>query len=349
MPWRNCCTKVSADDTDYCRSPMTDKRILAVGAGRMGRGIAHMFSYAGYPVTLLDVKDRDEDGFRQLARTALAEIEANLVFLSGLGYLSQAQVKKVLDLVYVKPRVHAAGELAAADIIIEGVPETLEAKKKALGLIGEQVRDDAIVTSTTSSMLVTELQQWVARPERFLNTHFLNPAYLIPLVEVSPSPDTAENVVEEIISLFRAIGKVPVRCAASPGLIIPRLQSLLMAEACRMVAEGVATPAEIDRAITHGFGPRYSTLGVMEFIDWGGVDILYYAGHYLSKALDSPRHAPPEEVTKMMKDGRKGLREGRGYYDFRGIDADAWQKEKLTRFVNLLDSLGQIPRPGVEA
>ena len=196
-------------------------------------------------------------------------------------------------------------------------------------------------------MLVTELQQWVAHPERFLNTHFLNPAYLIPLVEVSPSPDTAESVVTDVIALFKAIGKVPVRCSAAPGYIIPRLQSLLMAEACRMVEEGVATPAEIDKAITHGFGPRYSTLGVMEFIDWGGVDILYYAGHYLSKALDSPRHAPPEAVTKMMEDGRKGLREGRGYYDFRNMDVEAWQKEKLTRFVTLLGSLGQIPQPGV--
>ena len=326
---------------------MTDRHILAAGAGRMGRGIAHMFSYAGYPVTLLDVKDRDGVGFRQLVEAARVEIEANLMFLSELGHITQAQVKKVSELIQIRPLASAADELAAADVIIEAVPETREAKKRALELIGEHARDDAIVTSTTSSMVVTELAQWVTRPERFMNTHFLNPAYFIPLVEVSPSPDTAESAVTDIIALFEAIGKVPVRCSAAPGYIIPRLQSLLMAEACRMVEEGVATPAEIDKAITHGFGPRYSTLGVMEFIDWGGVDILYYAGHYLSKALDSPRHAPPEEVTRMMEDGRKGMREGRGYYDFRDMDVDAWQKEKLTRFVTLLDSLGQIPQPGV--
>ena len=326
---------------------MKDKRILAAGAGRMGRGIAHMFAYAGYPVALLDVKDRDEDGFRQLVDAALAEIEANLTFLSELGHISPAQVNKVLDLIEVKPKASAPTAIGAADVIIEAVPETPEAKKHALELIGEHAGADAITTSTTSSMLVTELQQWVAQPERFLNTHFLNPAYLIPLVEVSPAPNTAESVALDIITLFESIGKAPVRCAAAPGYIIPRLQSLLMAEACRMVEEGVATPAEIDKAITHGFGPRYSTLGVMEFIDWGGVDILYYAGHYLSKALDSPRHAPPEEVSRMMQDGRKGMREGRGYYDFRDMDVDAWQKEKLTRFVTLLGSLGQIPKPGV--
>ena len=326
---------------------MANKRILAAGAGRMGRGIAHMFAYAGYPVTLLDIKERDKKGFSQLVDTALAEVESNLMFLSGLGHISAAQVKKVIELIQVRPLASAAGELAAADIVIEGVPETRDAKKHALELLGAHTRADAIVTSTTSSMLVTELNQWVKRPDRFLNTHFLNPAFLIPLVEVSPSPDTDESVVEDAIALFEAIGKVPVRCSASPGLIIPRLQSLIMAEACRMVEEGVATPAEIDKAITHGFGPRYATLGVMEFIDWGGVDILYYAGHYLSKALDSPRHAPPEEVTRMMEDGRKGMRESRGYYDFRDMDVDAWQKEKLTRFVTLLDGLGQIPQPGV--
>ena len=325
---------------------MKNSRILAAGAGRMGRGIAHMFAYAGYRVTLLDMKERDGKGFSQLVNAAQAEVEANLMFLSGLGHITGAQVKKVLELIQVRPLESAAGELAAADIVIEGVPETRNAKKNALELIGTYASKDAIVTSTTSSMLVTELNQWITQPDRFLNTHFLNPAYLIPLVEVSPSPDTSESVVKDVIALFEAIGKVPVRCSASPGMIIPRLQSLLMAEACRMVEEGVATPEELDKAITHGFGPRYATLGVMEFIDWGGVDILYYAGHYLSRALDSPRHAPPEEVTKMMEDGRKGLREGQGYYDFRNMDVDAWQKEKLTRFVTLLGSLGQIPDPG---
>ena len=326
---------------------MKNSRILAAGAGRMGRGIAHMFAYAGYRVTLLDMKERDGKGFSQLVDAALAEVESNLMFLSGLGHITGAQVKKVLELIQVRPLASAAGELAAADIVIEGVPETRDAKKYGLELIGAHARDDAIVTSTTSSMLVTELSRWVKRPDRFLNTHFLNPAYLIPLVEVSPSPETSESVIEDIIALYETIGKVPVRCSASPGMIIPRLQSLLMAEACRMVEEGVATPADLDKAITHGFGPRYATLGVMEFIDWGGVDILYYAGHYLSKALDSPRHAPPEKVTRMMEDGRKGMREGQGYYDFRDMDVDAWQKEKLTRFVTLLGSLGQIPKPGV--
>ena len=114
-----------------------------------------------------------------------------------------------------------------------------------------------------------------------------------------------------------------------------------------MVDEGVASVAEIDKAIMNGFGPRYSTMGVIEFIDWGGVDIFYYAGHHLAKALGSERHEPPPEVEQMMKDGRRGMREGQGYYDFRDIDVEAFQREKLTRFVTLLRGLDKIPAPGV--
>lgn len=321
--------------------------IVAVGAGRMGRGIAHMFAYAGLPVTLLDLKPRNAGEFAALASRARDEINGNMKFLASLGILSEHQVRQALALITMRPAAEAGPVLAHADFVLEGVPETQEAKTQALELIGRWAAADAIVTSTTSTFPVTELQKLIPAPERFLNTHFLNPAYLIPLVEVSAGPGTDEAVVQRTLALFTRIGKVPVRCSAAPGYIIPRLQALLMSEACRMVAEGVATPEELDKAITHGFGPRYATMGVMEFIDWGGVDILYYAGNYLAQALDSPRHAPPPEVAQMMRDGRKGLREGQGYYDFRNMDVARYQQEKLSRFVTLLKTLGQIPAPGV--
>ena len=120
-----------------------------------------------------------------------------------------------------------------------------------------------------------------------------------------------------------------------------------MSEACRMVDEGVASPEEIDKAITHGFGPRFTTMGVLEFIDWGGVDILYYGGNYLAKALNSPRHAPPPQVAAMMEAGHTGMREGRGYYDFRGVDIEAYRQEKLARFVTLLRNIDQLPEMGI--
>lgn len=322
-------------------------RVVAVGVGRMGRGIAHMFAYAGYPVTLLDMKERDSGTFEALVGEARAEIESTMNFLVSQDVMTSVQVVRALQLIEVRSASEAPSVLADADVVLEGVRETIEAKTAVFAQISELVRTDTIIASTTSSMLVDELQAMVTAPNRFLNAHFLNPAYLIPLVEVSANEVTDEQVVETTIDLLKAIGKVPVRCSSVPGAIIPRLQSLLMAECCRMVDEGVASAAEIDKAIMNGFGPRYSTMGVIEFIDWGGVDIFYYAGHHLAKALGSERHEPPPEVEQMMKDGRRGMREGQGYYDFRDIDIEAFQREKLTRFVTLLRGLDKIPAPGV--
>ncbi len=322
-------------------------RIAAVGAGRMGRGIAHVFAYAGHPVTVIDFKPRPRAEFERMAQEAKTEIETNLRFLASLGVFDAALVPRILDLIRVVDVADAAPALAEAALIWEGVPERMDDKRDALARMSAAASPDAIIASTTSTMLVTELQAFVAGPARFLNAHFLNPAYLIPLVEVMPSPSTDEAVTARLMAMLEAAGKVPVRCKASPGYIIPRLQSLLMGEAARMVHEGVASAEDIDKAVMNGFGPRYSTMGPIEFIDWGGVDILYYAGHYLAKALNSERHAPPPEIEAMMKDGRKGMREGRGFYDFTKIDVAAYQRDKLARFVKLLTFLDRVPKPGI--
>ena len=323
--------------------------IAVVGAGRMGRGIAHVFAYAGRPITVLDVKPRSAEEFTKLAQQARAEIGADMRFLASLGVMNDHQVAAALKLIDIRPAADAEAVLGPATVIMEGVPETREAKQSAFALISRLAKPDAIVTSTTSSMLVTELQGYISHPERYLNTHFLNPAFLIPLVEVSPGPATMEAAVEKIMKLFEAVGKVPVRCAASPGYIVPRLQALLMSEAARMVADGVATAEAIDKAIMCGFGPRYATMGVLEFTDWGGVDILYYGGNNLAKALNSPRHAPPPLVEEMMKAGHKGMREGRGFYDYRARDVGAYQRSKISKFVEVLTILEQMPQPGHRA
>ena len=321
--------------------------IVALGAGRMGRGIAHMFAYAGRPVSLLDIKERSAEDFAWLKEDAYSEIRGNLEFLSTLEILTQQQVNSAMDLITVHSADDAQTVLAAADVVIEGVPETSTAKSHALKVLSEYSRADTLIASTTSTMPVVELQKEISHPQRFLNTHFLNPAYLIPLVEISPGPDTDESVVGSVMTLFKSVGKEPVRCAAKPGYIVPRLQTILMAEASRMLEEGVVTAEDLDRAIKYGFGPRFAAMGVVEFMDWGGLDTVFNASHQLAEALDSPAHAPATEVGKMVEQGKKGLRAGQGYYDFRNIDAVAWQQERLSRFVKLLTELDQIPVAGV--
>jgi 3-hydroxybutyryl-CoA dehydrogenase len=281
-----------------------------------------------------------------LRAAALQEIGANLELLRELGVLDDGQKRTILARVRVLPLEEAPEALAAADVIFEGVTETLEAKRDAFSRACRHARDEAIIASTTSSMLADTLAGLVRRPERFINAHFLNPAYLIPLVEVSPAKSTAESTFEKTRAVLESAGKVVVRCAPSPGFIVPRLQAAAMNEAARLVEEGVATAEDIDKAVRSGFGPRYTAMGLCEFIDYGGLDILYYASSSMARSLEAPRYEPPAIVRRLMEEGKRGAREGEGLYDWRGRDLTAYQRELVGRFVRLFGHLRLLPPPG---
>jgi 3-hydroxybutyryl-CoA dehydrogenase len=127
---------------------------------------------------------------------------------------------------------------------------------------------------------------------------------------------------------------------------VPRIQVLAMNEAARMVDEGVASPEDLDRAIRYGFGFRFAILGLTEFIDWGGGDILFYAGRYLTEALGHERYASPPVIARNMEAGHIGLRTGRGFLDYAGLDIPAYQHARLGEFIALLRHLG-LARPPV--
>jgi 3-hydroxybutyryl-CoA dehydrogenase len=307
----------------------------------MGRGIGHVFAWSGYEVDIIDFKPVARD----LGDAVRSEIAANLKLLAGLGLVNQAQQAAILERIQVVSYADAPAALARADVLFEGVTETLDAKRDAFARACRHLRPDAIIASTTSSMLADTLAAMVTHPRRFVNAHFLNPAYLIPLVEVSPAKTTEEATFGKIKALLESAGKVVVRCAPSPGFIVPRLQAAAMNEAARLVEEGVATPEDIDRAVRAGFGPRYTAMGLCEFIDYGGLDILYYASKSMASALDAPRYEPPALVQKLMEQGKRGAREGEGLYDWRGRDLQAYQKDLIGRFVALFRHLDLLPPP----
>ena len=313
-------------------------KVAALGAGRMGRGIGQVFAYAGFEVDVIDFKPRDD--FRRLADEAIGEIRSNLKLLAELGLVSD--LDRILRRIHIVSNDDAPKALAAADVVFEGVTETDEAKRDAFARACKHLKPGAIIASTTSSMLADKLAAMVQGPERFLNAHFLNPAYLIPLVEVSPAKVTAERTFTTVKKLLEDAGKVVVRCAASPGFIVPRLQAAAMNEAARLVEEGVATPEDIDRAVRSGFGPRYTAMGVCEFIDYGGLDILFYALSSMQKALNAPRYEPPALVRRLMEEGKRGTREGEGLYDWRGRDLVAYQRDLVGRYVALFRHLGLL-------
>jgi 3-hydroxybutyryl-CoA dehydrogenase len=327
---------------------MTSARpaIACLGAGRMGRGIAVAFAYAGHLVTMIDVKARSDDGFSKLEAEALDEIRKTLTTLTRLGLLKENQADAVIARVAVVRSQDGNAALAGAGIVFEGVPEVVELKREVLGAASKIVSPEAIIASTTSTILVDDLSGAIERPERFLNVHWLNPAYLIPLVEISPGAATDPAIIARVKALLEGIGKVPVVCAATPGFIVPRIQALAMNEAARMVEEGVASAEEIDKAIRYGFGFRYAVLGLLEFIDWGGGDILYYASRYLEGALGSDRYRAPEVISRNMEEGRIGLRTGAGFLDYSGLDIDAYRERRLAALVDMLRHFG-LARPPV--
>ncbi|MFI6310199.1 3-hydroxybutyryl-CoA dehydrogenase [Nocardia fusca] len=316
--------------------------IVVVGAGRMGQGIAAALGFGKVDVTVVDLRERGDgaDAYLAAARDA---VRASLELKVRLGLLAESDLPAVLDRVRVVSRGAAAAAMADAGLVFEAVPEVLDIKRATLSWIESAAGADTPIASTTSSFLVSRLAEFVAHPERLLNAHWLNPADLMPLVEVSPGAETAPSVVEATCDLLSAVGKTPVVCAASPGYIVPRLQALVMNEAARMVEEGVASATEIDRAVRIGFGSRFAVLGLLEFIDWGGCDTLFHASNYLRGELGE-RFGPAPLVEQHMASGRRGNTDGAGFYDIEPAALDDYRAQRIAAFAQVLDATGQLHR-----
>ena len=322
---------------------MAPEVIAAVGAGRMGRGIAIAFAYGGHTVFLIDAKPRTTEDVARLKSEAEAELRATLTMLAGFGMLAPSEVEKTVSRITILPLDQCTQALSSADIVFEGVPEDLDAKRQAFHLISTYARPEAIIASTTSTILSNDLQPMVTGPRRFLNAHWLNPAFLVPLVELSPGDATDPDVTARLKELLERLGKVPVVCAASPGYIVPRIQALAMNEAARLVEEGVASAEDVDKATRYGFGFRFAILGLLEFIDWGGGDILYFASQYMAQATGEDRFSAPGIIQDNMRNQRRGLRDGQGFLDYGDLDIPNYQRERLAAFVAMLRHLDKMP------
>jgi len=317
--------------------------IAVAGAGRMGRGIALSFAWAGFPVILVDSEERSPEAFAGLAASTGAELRAECQSLVAAGIVPPAVADEITARVAVVARAESHQPLQSAEVVFEAVTEVLAIKQSTYAWLSDAVSETAILASTTSTMLADTLAGFVTHAERFTNAHWLNPAFLVPLVEISPAGQTRPDIVDKLRTLLASIGKVPVVCRTSPGYIVSRIQALVLNEAARLVEEGVASARDVDRAIRTGFGPRYTVFGPLEFIDWGGGDILYYASGYLADTIDRARFTPPDIVRQNMERGHNGMREGVGFYDWRMRDPDTFRAERLAAFAQLLGHLDLLP------
>lgn len=319
------------------------QHVAVIGAGRMGKAIAIAFAYAGLQVKLIDAKIRSKQEFIQYQQQTNQDLAQELNLLQTIQFVQTDQIAEIQANIQVLAKLDSTEFLTQCDLIMEGVPEQIQAKQEIFSWLDQYISPQCIVASTTSTFLVTDIAKMLLHPERVVNAHWLNPAYLIPLVELSRSEQTSDAVVEQLKSFLTAIGKVAVVCNAKAGYIVPRIQALAMNEAARMVEEGVASAEDIDIAIRTGFGLRFSVLGLLEFIDWGGGDILYYASQYLQKELGE-RYCTPQIIEDNMQNKRNGLREGQGFYDYENMDIDAYKQKVLNTFNHRIETAELKPK-----
>ncbi|MCX4468990.1 3-hydroxyacyl-CoA dehydrogenase family protein [Micromonospora sp. NBC_01655] len=278
-------------------------RFVVVGAGTMGLGIAYVAAGAGYRVELVEV-DPDR---ATAAEARLGELWERAVRRGKLAADEAAANRGRLTL------VASLGAVAPEpDVVVEAVPERAELKRAVLREAA--ALRPALLGSNTSSISIGELAAGLDRPEHFVGLHFFNPVWAMALLEVVVGPATAEETTVAAVALAGRLGKDPVVVRDLPGFATSRLGVALGLEAIRMVADGVAEPADIDKAMVLGY--RHP-VGPLELTDLVGLDVRLDIARTLQAAYGD-RYAPPPLLERMVADGRLGRKSGQGFYRWEG-------------------------------
>lgn len=287
-----------------CESvPKLEGPVAVLGAGTMGRGIAHVAALSGFDTRLFDIEPSILD-------QAAQAIRANLDKGVALGKVEAVDRDSALSRFSTTTDFEAA--LDGVCLVVEAVPERLELKQSVLRSIAEQVLPTTIIASNTSSLSITALAASIEGPERVVGLHFFNPVHIMALVEVVRGERTTERVVEQARRFAEGLGKTPIIVRDSPGFASSRLGIALGLEAIRMVEEDVASPQDIDRAMELGY--RHP-MGPLRLTDVVGLDVRLEIARYLHQELGE-RFRPPDLLMQMVEDGRLGMKTGRGFYDW---------------------------------
>lgn len=278
--------------------------VAVLGAGTMGRGIAEVAAVAGLPTALYDVSE-------EALRGALAAIEASLQRAVQAGRMPEPAARE--SLARLRPVADLAEAVAAADAVIEAVPEILDLKLDVFRRVSAAARPEALIASNTSTISISRMAVAVRGPERFVGMHFFNPVPRMALVEVVVGRETTEAAVERAVSLTRRLGKEPVVVQDSPGFATSRLGVVLGNEAMRMLEQGVASAADIDKAMRLGYN---HPMGPLELADLVGLDARLNNCRSLHEALGEEHYRPPAILERLVAEGKLGRKAGRGFYQY---------------------------------
>ncbi|MDP9407110.1 MAG: 3-hydroxyacyl-CoA dehydrogenase family protein [Actinomycetota bacterium] len=302
------------------------RTVAVVGAGIMGHGIAQVLAAAGRTVLLAD---RD----LATAEAGRRAVEQDLESLAAAGHGDDAGAAATLA--RIAPVAAIAEAVADADLVVEAVPEVMTVKRTVWEEVSATAREDALLATNTSSFDVDALAAAVTAPARFLGTHWYNPPYLVPCVEVVRGSATEVAAVERVVALLTAAGKLPVPAANTAGFVGNRLQFALVAEAFRCLEDGVATAADIDLIVTTSFGMRLAEYGPFQLADMGGLDTYQSILRYLAEHL-GPRFTPPGRLEALVAQGRLGTKTTSGVYDYTEDEAARLRADRDRRLARRL-------------
>lgn len=317
---------------------MTINTVTIVGAGYMGGGIAQVLAIAGFDVTIADVSIENANASLERLQKEAKAFEEQGLFPAGSADLVAANISagKTIE-----------EAVADVDFIEEAVFERVDVKRDVLSTISKHARPDAIIGTNTSTIPVKELESAVTNPERFLTVHFSNPAPFIPGVELVAGEATSQETIDAVKELLAKSGNQGAQVADTPGMVLNRLQYVLLKEATAIVEEGVATAEDVDTIVRTTFGFRLGFFGPFAIADQAGLDV--YANCFVTfEDAYGDRLATPKILTDSVAADRKGVKNGKGLLgDYDQATAEeliAYRNKAYAKMSQLLAELGPAPR-----
>ena len=277
--------------------------VAVIGAGIMGRGIAHVAALGGYRTILEDILPAS-------LRKAESEIRTNLGKGVELGKLDRSAADAALSRIYFAGSVEEAAR--EADLVIEAVPEEMESKIEIFTLLDKICRPHTMLASNTSSLSITEIASVTYRPKKCVGMHFFNPVHKMKLLEVVRALETDDDTIAAAADVGRRMGKEVVVIKESPGFITSRINAMIGNEAFYMLQEGIASAADIDKALKLGLN---HPMGPFELVDLVGLDTRLHILEYLHRSLGE-KFRPAPLLVQHVKAGRLGRKSGRGVFDY---------------------------------
>lgn len=297
--------------------------ITIIGSGLMGSGIAIIFAVRNYNVTLYDSQEK-------ALSHAVGKIRANLALMAQSGIGDESEIEPAIN--RIKLTLDIKDAVCGADFVFECAPENLELKQTIFYELDSLCPKETILATNTSVISITEIAQKARHQERIVGTHFWNPPFLIPLVEVIRAENTSQETIDRTFDLLMLVGKHPVRVHKDvPGFVGNRLQHALWREAVSIVKKGIADAATVDECVRFGFGLRLPVLGPMENADMVGTDLTLAIHDYILKHLESSPEPSPLLKEKVEK-GELGFKTGEGFQKWSPEEAE----ESRTRLIKYL-------------